>query len=93
VKAVKERQAKSVNEGKARKVDGKHPAVLKEGEICMLKMDARIKSSFKLLPVMVTSVKVARGGNRYSICTKNGHLKGTYNRNDLVPKKGHTAEM
>ena len=59
----------------------------------MLKIDARIKSSIKQLPVMVTSVKVVRNGNRYSICTKHGHLKGTYDRNDLVPRKGHTSEM
>jgi hypothetical protein len=93
VKAVKERQAKSVNEGRARKVDEKHQAKLKEGEICTLKIDARIKSSIKQLPVIITSVKVARSGNRYSICIKHGHLKETYDRNDLVPRKGHTAGM
>ena len=42
---------------------------------------------------MVTLVKVVRNGNRYSICTTHGHLKEKYDRNDLVPRKGHTAEM
>jgi hypothetical protein len=38
VKAAKERQAKSVNDGRASKVDGKHQAELKEGEMLRLKL-------------------------------------------------------
>jgi len=42
---------------------------------------------------MVTSVKLACNGNRYSLCTKDGHLKGSFYRNDLVPIKRHTIKI
>jgi len=42
---------------------------------------------------MVTGLKVTQNGNRYSVCTKHGYLKGTYNRNELAPKRVYTAEM
>jgi hypothetical protein len=59
----------------------------------MHKIDTSIKSSFKQMPVMITGIRLTWNGNRYRICTKYKYLKGTYDRNDLVPRKGHTAEM
>jgi len=43
--------------------------------------------------VVETSFKVACNGNRYSICIEHEHLNGTYGRNNVAPRKGHTAEM
>jgi hypothetical protein len=42
---------------------------------------------------MITGLTLTQNGDRYSTCTKYGYLIGTYNRNELVPRKGHTAEM
>ncbi len=42
---------------------------------------------------MIHGIKVARGGNRYRICSSEGHLRGTYDRNELAPRKGQTAVM
>jgi hypothetical protein len=42
---------------------------------------------------MITGVKVTHLGSRNRICTEHGDMKETYDRNDLVPKKGHTADI
>jgi hypothetical protein len=95
VKQAKQRQAESVNKQRAKKADkGGRKKVLEVNDICTLTLDSRIKAIFKYLPVMVT--KVTEGCNkekRYSICSLHGHLKGTYDRNELDYRDNHSAAL
>jgi hypothetical protein len=62
--------------------------------ICTLTLDSRIKAIFKYFPVRAT--KVTKGCNkekRYSTCSLHGHLKGTYDRNDLDYRESHSAAL
>lgn len=42
---------------------------------------------------MIHSVKVTCGGNHYKLCSSEGHLRHTFDRNELGPRKAQTAVM
>jgi hypothetical protein len=79
VKRAKERQADSVNKQRQKKTEGARKEVLEVDDVCTLILEGNIKAPFPYLPCMITNVSK----NRYSICTRDGHIKGTFNRNQL----------
>ncbi len=74
-----------MNKEWAKKADkGNRKQVLECNDVCTLTLDQKIITTFKYLPVIVT--KVSEGKNkemRYSICSIDGYLKGTFDRMQL----------
>ncbi len=65
--------------------------VLEINDICTLTVHKSIKSVFHHLPVMITTVIPQGSTYRYKICTKHGHLHGTFLRKELDHRKNYTA--
>ncbi len=47
----------------------------------------------KNLPVMVTDVVHKREGVCYTVCSRHGHLAGTFSRSELAYRKKYTKEI
>jgi hypothetical protein len=93
VKDAKIKQANRVNDLRARKSSGKIKSPLEEQDICTILIPKPIKSSLKNLPVMVTAAVPKRDGIRYKVCSKHGHLTGTFSRSEVAYRKNYTKEI
>jgi len=93
VKEAKVKQANRVNELRARKSSGKIKSPLEEEDICTISIPKTIKSSVKNLPVMVTAAVPKRDGIRYKVCSKHGHLTGTFSRSEVAYRKNYSKEI
>ena len=93
VKEAKIKQANYVNDLRARKGSGKIKTPLEKDDICTISIPKTIKSTVKNLPVMVTDLVYKRDGVRYKVCSKHGHLTGTYSRLEVAYRKNYTKEI
>jgi len=82
-----------VNDLHARKGSGKIKTPLEKDDICTISIPKTIKSTVKNLPVMVTDLVYKRDGVRYKVCSKHGHLTGTYSRLEVAYRKNYTKEI
>jgi hypothetical protein len=79
IKRAKEWQTVSVNKQTENKTEGVRKEALEVNEVCTLILEGKAKAPFPYLACMITNVMK----NRYSLCTRDGHLRGTFNRNQL----------
>ncbi len=87
------RQANRMNELRARKSSGKIKSPLEEEDICTNEIPKRIKLSVKNLPVMITAAAPKRDGIRSKVCSKHGHLTGTFSRSEVAYRKKYSKEI
>jgi len=78
--AARQRQAEAVN--KLRETKSKKK-ILEVGDIGLLKVEENIKAAtdFPWLPVAVVKIHPGKGElspPRYSVCSRDGYLKGTF---------------
>jgi hypothetical protein len=83
IKEAQIKQAEKVNIGRAKlSKDRKDP--LEAGDICTISTANVKKAPFKFLPVMVTLICQKHEAMKYCVSCKEGHLDGSYGRNDLM---------
>jgi hypothetical protein len=92
VKEAKIKQANRVNAWRARKANGMIKSPLDLGDICTINIPKTIKSAIKNLPVMVTELVYKRDGVRYKVCTKHGHVTGTFSRSEIAYRKHYNKD-
>jgi hypothetical protein len=63
------------------------------GDIGTINIPKTIKSSVKNLPVMVTEQVHKRDGVRYNVCTKHGHVTGTFSRSEIAYRKHYNKDI
>jgi hypothetical protein len=85
VAAARQRQAEAVN--KLRETKSKKK-ILEVGDIGLLKVEGNIKAAtdFPWLPVAVLKVHPGKGELSppgYSVCSRDGYLKGTFGQNEI----------
>ncbi len=93
VKEAKIKQANRVIDLHARKGKGKEKTTLESEDICTISIPKTIKSAVKNLPVMVTDVVHKRESVRYKVCSRHGHLAGTFSRSELANRKKYTKDI
>jgi hypothetical protein len=93
VKEAKINQANWVNDLRAQKGKGKVKSPLESENICIISIPKSKKSAVKNLPVMVTDVVHKRKGVRYKVCSRHGHLAGTFSRSELAYRNYYTKEI
>ena len=93
VKEAKIKQANRVNDLRDRKSKGKVKTPLEAEDICTISIPKTIKSAVKNLPVMVTEVAYKRQGVRYKVCSRHGHLAGTFSRSEVAHRKNYTKDI
>jgi hypothetical protein len=93
VKEAKVKQANRVNAWRARKANGTIKSPLELGDICTINVPRTIKSSVKNLPVMVTELVHKRDGVRYKVCTKHGHVAGTFSRSEVAYRRHYNKDI
>jgi hypothetical protein len=89
-------EAKRVKESKQtptkkRGEDGKD--VLEIDDICTLVLEGNVKTPFPYLSCMINSVTTSGNSVRYNIYTSDGHLRGTFNRNQLNHRPTYNAQI
>jgi hypothetical protein len=82
-----------VNDLHARKGKGKVKSPLESEDVCNIFILKNIKSAVKNLPAMVTDVVHKREGVCCKVCSRHGHLAGTFSRSELAYKKNYTKEI
>jgi hypothetical protein len=83
-KEAKIKQENRKNDLRAQKGKGKEKSPLESEDICTISIPKTIKSAVKNLPIMVTDVVHKREGVRYKVCSRHGHLAGTFSRSELA---------
>ena len=63
------------------------------GDICTVSTQGLRKVYFKNLPVTITAVSRKEDLLRYSIATKQGHIRGTNGRKDLQYRKDYNDQI
>lgn len=66
---------------------------LEVGDICTVSMQGLKKVYFPYLPVIITTVTNKEEIKRYSVATKQGHIRGTYGRKDLQYRKNYNGKI
>jgi hypothetical protein len=89
VKKAEERQADSVKKQRQKKTEGVRKQVLEVDDIYTLILEGNVKAPLPYLPCMMMTV----AKSRYSTCTRDGHLKGTFNRNQLDFKPTYVGSI
>jgi hypothetical protein len=59
-------------------------------DICTLRLEGVIKSTFHHLPVLITEVV---SGTKYVLATKRGYLKGLFRKEQLDYRENYTADI
>jgi hypothetical protein len=81
---AKVKQAERVNNAIMKKIEGVKKDPLKVNDICTLLLPPNIKSMTRHVPVMITEVLSLKGNKlKHKICRKDGHIQGTYSRQQL----------
>jgi hypothetical protein len=64
-------------------------------DVCTLRLENAIKSTFRQLPVLVTEVmnKGKSKSTKYKLATKHGFLKGTFSNDQLDYRKNYTSDI
>jgi hypothetical protein len=93
VKEAKIKQANRVNDLCARKGKGKVKSPLESEDICTTSNPKTIKSAVKSIEVMVTGVVHKREGVCYKVCSRHGHLAGTFSTSELAYRKNYATEI
>ena len=83
--AAQQRQAEAVNKLMGTQSKKK---ILDVGDIGLIKVEGNVKAAtdFPWLPVAVVKVHPGKGElvpTRYSVCSRDGYLKGTFGRNEI----------
>jgi hypothetical protein len=94
VKEAKMKQADKVNKLRMKnglKHERKDP--LDVGDICTVSTQGLKKVYFPHLPVIITAVSYKGETKRYSVATKQGHIRGTYGRKDLQYRKNYNGHI
>jgi hypothetical protein len=89
---AKIKTAQSVNAGRKKKADaaGVTKKILEVNDICTLRLEGVIKSTFRHLPVLITEVV---SGTKYVLATKHGYLKGFFRKEQLDYRENYTADI
>jgi len=67
---------------------------IRKGTVCLLKLsDDKNTFGVKELPVVITKLHYYKqsGNIRYKVASKDGHITGTYGREELQPQEHITA--
>jgi hypothetical protein len=87
VKEAKINQANFVNDLRAQKASGMIKSPLELDDICTISIPKTIKSAVKNLPVMTTELVHKREGVCYKVCSKHGHITGTFSRFEVACRR------
>jgi hypothetical protein len=93
VKKAKVNQANRVNDLCAQKASGMIKTPLELDDICTISIPKTIKSAVKNLPVMITESVYKRDGVRYKVCSKHGHLTGTFSRFEVAYRRKYNKDI
>jgi hypothetical protein len=69
---------------------------IRKGTVCLLKLsDDKNTFGVKELPVVITKLHYYKqsGNIRYKVASKDGHITGTYGREELQPQEHITAKL
>ena len=66
---------------------------MEEEDICAISKPKIMKSLVKNLPVMITAAVPKRDVIRYKVCSKHGHLTGTFSRSEVAYRKNYSKEI
>jgi hypothetical protein len=91
---AKVKQADKVNSAIRKKLDGIKKDPLEVNDICTLLLPPYIKSVTRHVPVMVTEVVTLKGNKqKHKLCMKDGHIQGTYSREQLYHRASFSADL
>ncbi len=62
-------------------------------DICKISIPKTIKSAVKNLPVMITELVYKREGVRYKVCSKHGHITGTFSRFKVAYRRNYNKDI
>jgi hypothetical protein len=66
------------------KAKWENQVTMEEEDICAISKPQIMKSLVKNLPVMITAAVLKRDDIGYKVCSKHGHLTGTFSRSEVA---------
>jgi hypothetical protein len=92
---AKIKTARAVNASRKKKAEaiGMENKELEVNDVCTLRLEGVIKSTFRHLPVLVTEVMNKGKSTKYKLATKHGFLKGTFSNDQLDYRKNYTGDI